>query len=91
VSFNSYSSTSLSTIYELQSDQSTNWFDAVNDANLDAVYVYAGDVEFYCKGSPTATKGGGASPPNTDCIFNTNAFVYYTEVAQKAAATFKKA
>ena len=70
-------------------DATTNWQTEVDNANLDAVYVYAGDVEFYCKGSPTASSGGGASPPNTPCIFGTTAFVYYTEVAQKAAATFK--
>ncbi len=72
-------------------DKTQDWSSAVDAAGLEGVYVYAGDVEFYCVGAPTATAGGGASDPSTPCVFGSTAFVYYTEAAQKAAATFKKA
>ncbi len=71
-----------------------NWLTSVNQVNLAAAFVYAGDVEFYCAGSPTSATGGGASPNTTACKFTgskPNAFVYYTDFAKSAAATYKAA
>jgi len=64
-------------------------------ADYKAVYVYAGDVELYCRGSPTATAAGGASNTSIPCDFaagrNQNAFVYYGSSAKAAAASYKAA
>eukprot|EP00591_Stephanopyxis_turris_P003476 CAMPEP_0195518442 /NCGR_PEP_ID=MMETSP0794_2-20130614/12902_1 /TAXON_ID=515487 /ORGANISM="Stephanopyxis turris, Strain CCMP 815" /LENGTH=421 /DNA_ID=CAMNT_0040647405 /DNA_START=28 /DNA_END=1293 /DNA_ORIENTATION=- len=71
-----------------------NWMSAVEGDNLEAVFVYAGDVEFYCRGSPTSVDGGGASPEDLACTFegdSPNAFVYYSDFAKNASAAFKAA
>jgi hypothetical protein len=71
-----------------------NWLTSVQQDNLAAAFVYAGDVEFYCMGSPTSADGGGASPANLPCTFtgsSPNAFVYYTDFARNASATYKAA
>ena len=61
-------------------------------SNYNAMYVYAGDVEFYCRGMPTAKNGGGAASKSTPCRFSgskANAFVYYNDFAKAAAASLK--
>lgn len=52
-----------------------------------AVYVYAGDVETYCRGV-------AGSSPDTECIWSgseQNSWVYYTTYAQDTAAKYAKA
>ena len=71
-----------------------NWIFDVEAEGIEAVFVYAGDVEFYCRGSPTSVDGGGASPANLACDFDgpePNAFVYYTDDARNASAVYKAA
>ena len=74
--------------------QGQNWMSDVESGDLEAVFVYAGDVEFYCRGSPTSAEGGGASPSDLACTFtgpSPNAFVYYSDVAKNASAVYKAA
>eukprot|EP00947_MAST-08B_sp_MAST-8B-sp1_P000486 g486.t1 len=71
-----------------------DWVSEVVSEGFEAAYVYAGDVEFYCEGSPTAAEGGGASPAGLKCSFSgssPNAFVYYTDFARAATQRFKSA
>lgn len=71
-----------------------NFVSAVTSAGFPAAYVYAGDVEFYCRGQPTNEDGGGASSNTTFCSFGPhcpNAFVYYSDAAKAAATAFAKA
>eukprot|EP01060_Flectonema_neradi_P032648 TRINITY_DN5235_c0_g1_i1.p1 TRINITY_DN5235_c0_g1~~TRINITY_DN5235_c0_g1_i1.p1 ORF type:complete len:335 (+),score=63.45 TRINITY_DN5235_c0_g1_i1:60-1064(+) len=61
--------------------KTSDFFEDVQSAGFDNIYVYAGDVEMYCR-------GGYGSKADTPCTFNgTNptAFVYYTskDVVQK--------
>lgn len=52
-----------------------------------AVYVYAGDVETYCRGV-------AGSSPETECIWSgseQNSWVYYTSYAQDTAAKYAEA
>merc|ERR1711865_32127 len=66
-------------------------------SDYEAVYVYAGDVELWCRGSPTATSAGKGSQTSTSlpCHFEAgpkqNAFVYYSSFARSAAAKYKAA
>jgi hypothetical protein len=74
--------------------QNQNWMDAVDQGGFESVYVYAGDVEFYCRGSPTAISGGSPSPTDVACSFDgsdPNAFVYYSDFAKNASAAYKAA
>jgi hypothetical protein len=74
------------------SDQ--NWLSEVDTAGFEAAFVYAGDVELYCRGSPTDPSGGGAAPTDVACNFggtNPNSFVYYSEFAKTAVKAYKAA
>ena len=64
-----------------------DWYNIVTSEDYKAIYVYAGDVETYCRGVQD-------SKPSTECIFsgpNTNSYVYYTPFAQQTAAKYAKA
>ena len=71
-----------------------DWYSAVTDGGMEAVFVYAGDVEFYCRGSPTSAEGGSPSPTSLPCTFvgdSPNAFVYYSNFSKAASAKYKAA
>jgi len=64
-----------------------DFFTNVTEYQFKSVYVYAGDVELYCRGS-------AGSSPSTPCVFsglNVNAFVYYTPMSQQVALKYKSA
>eukprot|EP01084_Bolivina_argentea_P052452 96357_1 len=64
-----------------------DWFQIVTSENYKAIYVYAGDVETYCRGVQ-------GSKPSTECIFSgpdQNSFVYYTPFAQQTVAKYAQA
>ena len=66
------------------SKQNQDWFEIVSSEQYRAVYVYAGEVETYCRGVQ-------GSSPSTECIFsgpNQNAFVYYTPFAQRTVQKY---
>jgi len=71
-----------------------DFFDQISAEGYDGVFVYGGDVEFYCRGQPMAPSGGGASGEDVACIFagpQQNAFVYYDDFSRATAAKYKKA
>uniref|UniRef100_A0A0G4HFK1 GH18 domain-containing protein n=1 Tax=Chromera velia CCMP2878 TaxID=1169474 RepID=A0A0G4HFK1_9ALVE len=78
-----------------------DWFDEVVDAGYDCVYVYAGSVEHYCRGEPTALRW--PSEPSTKCCWDEatcleygqaakpTAYVYYDDFGRKSVQKFKEA
>lgn len=71
-----------------------DFFDQVSATGYQGVFVYGGDVEFYCRGQPQAPAGGGATGDDVACVFDgpqQNAFVYYDDFSRSAASKYKNA
>lgn len=84
-------STVMPTFAFTYTSQEEDFFEIVTGAGFHAVYVYAGDVEFYCRGQPTSPSGGGNSSLSEPCIFSgpcSNAFVYYEDFSRSTASKF---
>lgn len=64
-----------------------DYFSNVTGYGFKTIYVYAGDVEMYCRGIQ-------GSNPDTPCVFSgsgANSYIYYTEFARQAVIKYKNA
>lgn len=85
IKVNGYQSAFAFTYTDSKANQ--DWYEIVTSQGYKAIYVYAGDVETYCRGVQK-------SNPSTECIFSgpdTNSYVYYTSFAQQTAAKYAAA